>query len=119
MDLLTQQRVTIEGKLMSKNKAVAWKTKYGLRRVRQEDATIEEAIAAAQGLSDDRNEQIEIASSLIGLPQEEVRAVLLKTAPARKTIVKSVTATGPGMKQRAVVVETKRPRRIALAATRG
>jgi hypothetical protein len=100
---------------MSKNKATPWKTKYGARRVRAEEATIEEAIAAAQGLSDDRDEQVEIASSLMGLPKEQVRVALLYLAPARKEITRSVMATGPAMRQRAVVVESKRPRRAAAA----
>jgi hypothetical protein len=103
---------------MSKTKGTAWKTKYGARRVRHEGPTLEEAIAAAQGLSDDRDEQIEIASSLIGLPQEEVRAALLTLPPARKELTRSVisTATSPGAaaRPRVVVVETKRSRRVAV-----
>ncbi len=105
---------------MSKNKAKPWNTKYGPRRVRQEEATIEEALAAAQGLSDDRDEQVEIASSLIGLPAEEIRAALLNLAPPRKTLTRSVisTSTAPGAsaRPRVVVVESKRPRRLAMAA---
>jgi hypothetical protein len=104
---------------MSKTKGTAWKTKYGPRRVRHDEATLEEAIAAAQGLSDDVDQQVEIASSLIGLPQEEVRAALLNLAPARKEVTRSVmsTATSPGAaaRPRVVVVETKRPRRVAAA----
>jgi hypothetical protein len=109
-----------EGKSMSKNNnGTAWKTKYGPRRVRHEEATIEEAIAAAQGLSDDRDQQIEIASSLMGLPQEEIRAALLNLAPARKEVTRSVisaaSAPGAATRPRVVVVESKRPRRAALA----
>jgi hypothetical protein len=97
----------------NKNKATSWKTKYGVRRVRDEGATIEEAIAAAQGLSDNRDEQVEIASSLIGLPPEQVREALLKRAPARRDIARSVTFAGTETRQRVVVVESKRPRRTA------
>jgi hypothetical protein len=108
-----------EGDAMSKNDGKLWKTKYGPRRVRHEEATLDEAIAAAQGLSDDRDQQIEIASSLMGLPQDEVRAALLNLAPARKEITRSVISTGtsPGSasRPRVVVVESKRPRRAALA----
>ncbi|MGD9922067.1 MAG: hypothetical protein AB7V13_11560 [Pseudorhodoplanes sp.] len=102
---------------MSKAKDSAWKTKYGARRVRREGPTLEEAIAAAQGLSDDRDEQVEIASSLIGLPQQDVRAALLTLAPARKELSRSVisTATGAAARPRVVVVESRRPRRIAAA----
>ena len=60
------------------------KTKYGPRRVRQEAPTLGEAIAAAQGMSDELNEQAEIAASLIGLPQEQVRTELLKLSRLRK-----------------------------------
>jgi hypothetical protein len=104
-----------EGESMSKNKATPWKTKYGTRRVRREEATIEEAIAAAQGLSDDRDEQVEIASSLMGLPQEQVRMALLNLAPVRKELTRSVTSAGPAARQRVVVVESRRPRRAAIA----
>lgn len=102
---------------MSKTKGTAWKTKYGPRRVRHDEATLEEAIAAAQGLSDDRDEQVEIASSLIGMPQADVRAALLTLAPARKELTRSVISTSPGAaaRPRVVVVETKRPRRVAAA----
>ncbi len=62
---------------MSKTKGTSWKTKYGARRVRHEGATVEEAIAAAQGLSDDSDEQVEIASSLIGLPQAIIFQIVL------------------------------------------
>lgn len=96
---------------MSKNNAKAWKTKYGARRVRQEDPTLMEAIAAARDLSDDIDHQVEIAASLIGMPADQVRAELLK-APPRKDSSKSVVFTGPATAQRVVVVETKRPRRV-------
>jgi hypothetical protein len=102
-----------EGRSMSKKSATSWKTKYGPRRVRHEEATVEEAIAAAQGLSDDRDEQVEIASSLMGLPQEQIRAALLKRAPARKEITAAVVSTGAARRPRVVVVESKRPRRAA------
>ena len=49
---------------MSHSNDKAWKTKYGPRRVRQELPTLEEAIFAAQGLSDDLDEQAAIAASL-------------------------------------------------------
>ena len=91
---------------MSKNKAQTWNTKYGPRRVRHEAPTLEEAIAAAQGLSDELDEQVEIAASLIGLPRDLVRAELLKVAP-RKNVMKSVVFTGTASAPRTVVVERK------------
>jgi len=58
--------------------STTWKTKYGPRRVRHDPPTIEEAIAAARDLSDDTQEQVEIAAGLIDLPPEQVRAALAK-----------------------------------------
>jgi hypothetical protein len=102
---------------MSKNNGTSWTTKYGPRRVRHEEPTLEEAIAAAQGLSDNIEQQIEIASSLMGVPQDQVRAVLRNAAPARKEATRSVISAGPSAgasgRPRVVVVESKRPRRAA------
>jgi hypothetical protein len=103
---------------MSKNNKETWNTKYGARRVRHELPTLEEAIAAAQGLSDDLDEQAGIAASLMGLPQVEVRAALLKLAPARKQAANSVVFTGPSSAPRTIVVERKPVRRVASAANR-
>ena len=63
---------------MNKSNNQAWNTKYGPRRVRHEEPTLDEAIAAAKGLSDELNQQAEIAASLIGLPPDQVRTELLK-----------------------------------------
>ena len=93
---------------MSKNSNKVWNTKYGPRRVRNDAPTLEEAIAAAQGLSDNIDEQAEIAASLIGLPRDQVRAALLKAAPPRKDVIRSVAFTGPASAPRTVVVERKR-----------
>ena len=103
---------------MSKNNDHAWHTKYGLRRVRHEAPTLEEAIAAAQGLSDELNEQAEIAASLIGLPHYQVRTELLKVTPPRKGVVKSVAFAGPASTLRTIVVERKPTRRVFSAAGR-
>ncbi|MDX2234319.1 MAG: hypothetical protein NW200_07455 [Hyphomonadaceae bacterium] len=109
----------VKGNSMSKNNGTAWKTKYGPRRVRHEEATLTEAIAAAQGLSDDLEQQIEIASSLMGLPQDQVRAALLNLAPARKELTRSVisagSSSGASARPRVVLVESKRPRRASIA----
>lgn len=95
-------------KIMSNNNDQAWNTKYGKRRVRHELPTLAEAITAAQGLSDELDEQVEIAASLIGLPHDEVRAELLKLAPPRKDVIKSTVFTGSPSAPRTVVVERKR-----------
>jgi hypothetical protein len=103
---------------MSKNNDKAWKTKYGPRRVRQEAPTLEEAITAAQGLSEELAEQAEIAAALMGLPYDEVHAALLKTAPPRKDLKTSVVFTGPASAPRTIVVERKPSRRIVAPAVR-
>lgn len=79
-------------------------------RVRKEPPTIEEAIAAAQDLSDDRDQQIEIAAGFMGVTADEVRPLM----PLR---LKPTTSIFAG--NRAVVVERRvaRPslaRRVAL-----
>src|SRR6201985_1671697 len=48
-----------------------WNTKYGPRRVRRDPPTLDEAIFAAIGITDDIEAQAEIAASLMGMPLEE------------------------------------------------
>ena len=103
---------------MSKNNEQAWKTKYGPRRVRQEAPTLGEAITAAQGLSEELDQQAEIAAALMGLPYDEVHAALLKTASPRKDVKTSVVYTGPASAPRTIVVERKPSRRVVGAADR-
>lgn len=88
-----------------------WKTKYGPRRVRHDPPTLDEAIAAAKGLTDDVQAQVEIAASLMDLPVDQVRAEVLKAATPRQTTSR-VAFIGRAGTQRAVVVERKAPRRI-------
>ena len=45
-----------------------WTTKQGKRRVRVEPPTLEEAIFAAQGVTDDPQQQADFASDLTGTP---------------------------------------------------
>ena len=45
-----------------------WNTKYGPRRVRRDPPTLDEAIFAAVGITDDHEQQAEIAASLMGMP---------------------------------------------------
>ena len=102
---------------MSKNNDQAWATKYGPRRVRQEAPTLEEAITAAQGLSEELDQQAEIAAALMGLPYDEVHAALLKTAAPRKDLKTSVVFAGPASAPRTIVVERKPSRRVPTGAT--
>ena len=93
-----------------------WMTKWGSRKVREIPPTIEEAFAAAECLTEDLGQKIEIAASLMGLPVEDVKAQAIKLAarPSRPSVV-----TGRG---RPVVVQYKRPRmttRPPMPAARG
>lgn len=103
---------------MSKNNTNTWNTKYGTRRVRKEEPVLAEAITAAQGLSDDIDEQADIAASLMGLPRDKVYAELLKLAPRSKDIIRSVSSTGPAAAPRTFVVERKTTRRVIPSANR-
>ena len=91
-----------------------WNTKYGTRRVRHDPPTLEEAIFAAIGITDDVEAQAEIASSLMGLPYDEVLAEVKKTArvSARTGTATRVIAGEQGA-QRSVVVERRVVRRFA------
>lgn len=103
---------------MSKKTNGFWNTKYGPRRVRRELPTIKEAIVAAQDMTDEREQQVQIAAALIGRPEDEVRAELLKIAPPRRDVVKSVAFAGSPSAPRAVVVERKPARRFAAGIDR-
>src|ERR1700744_3124594 len=56
----------------------SWKTKYGNRRIKQALPTIEEALTAAECMSSDAEQQVEIAATLLGVDVEEVREVARK-----------------------------------------
>jgi hypothetical protein len=80
------------------------------RRVTRVDApALEEAIIAAQGLTDDIESQIEIACQLMGMPEDEVRPVVMQSAMQSRRIERAPNferADGP----KVVVVERRRPR---------
>jgi hypothetical protein len=82
-----------------------WKTKWGVRRVRRDTPTVEEALIAAESLAADPLQRAEIAATLMGVPVEEVKALAAKQAG--RTRGRSSLVTG---RTRAVVVEYKRPR---------
>jgi hypothetical protein len=97
-----------------------WNTKYGTRRVRHDPPTLEEAIFAAIGITDDVEGQAEIASALMGLPYDEVLAEVKKTArvSARTGTATRVIAGEQGA-QRSVLVERRVVRRILPAKRTG
>jgi hypothetical protein len=79
--------------------------------LRIDPPTLEEAIFAAQGLTDDVDEQAEIAASLMGLPEAEVRAAIPKTVPVRPRVaVHSPTQARVAPSRPPVVVERRAPR---------
>jgi hypothetical protein len=89
-----------------------WNTKYGLRRVKHDPPTLAEAINAAKDMADDLQSQIEIAASLMGLPEEQVRPEVLKMRGSTIRPLQSI-ATGRGATQRTVVVERKTRRTVS------
>jgi hypothetical protein len=92
----------------------SWNTKYGGRRVRHDPPTLQEAMAAAQGLTDQLHEQIEIAASLMDMPVDDVRSEVMKTmAPMRKVSQQIVAPGGRDGVGRTVIVE-RRSRRTAV-----
>ena len=84
-----------------------WKTKWGMRRVRQDTPTIEEALIAAESLADDPAQRAQIAAQLMGVPVEEVQVLAAKQAARTRGRASLVAG-----RTRAVVVEYKRPRTI-------
>jgi hypothetical protein len=94
-----------------------WKTKYGPRRVRRDPPTVAEAVAAARGLTDDVQEQIEIAASLIDLPPEQVKSEVLKAATATRKEANTVAFVGRPGAPRTVVVERVPSRRPVAGKT--
>jgi hypothetical protein len=90
--------------------STTWNTKYGSRRVRHDPPTLKEAIIAAQGLTDQLPEQIEIAAALMGVPAETVRAEILKEAPSRKA-ARIAAPVAREVGSRTIIVERKTSRR--------
>ncbi|MDP4022684.1 hypothetical protein Q8W71_08625 [Methylobacterium sp. NEAU 140] len=78
-------------------------------RVRREPPTVNEAVAAAQDLSDDVEQQVEIAAGLIGLPSDEVRPHVLaaKRLKPERAPERILTQASPSRAPRTVVVERR------------
>lgn len=86
-------------------------------RVRREPPTIPEAVAAAQDLADDIEQQVEIAAGLIGLPPEAVREHVVAAAKVRSEAKpdrisermpeRIFTAASPSRAPRTVIVERR------------
>ena len=92
-----------------------WDTKDGRRRVRLDLPTVEEAVLAAQGLSEEVSEQADIVASLMDVSPEEAKGAVLRFAQ-RKDVNRTTITTAAGT-PRTVVVErrtTRRPLRRSL-----
>ena len=88
-----------------------WETKDGLRRVRRDPPTIEEAVLAAQGLTNDLKERIEIVASLMEVPLDEARSAVLRMGQSKDVNrVTIASRAGRAGAPRAVVVERRTPR---------
>jgi hypothetical protein len=97
-----------EGKTKGSNMTDVWDTKDGRRRVRRDPPTVEEAVVAAQGLTEDFKEQVEIVASLMEVPVDEARGVVLRMGQRKE--INRVTVTGRVGAPRAVVVERRNVR---------
>jgi hypothetical protein len=95
-----------------------WNTKYGTRRVRRDPPTLEEAIFAATGITDDQEAQAEIAASLMGMPLETVMPEVKKLGRTMARATTHVIAGEQGA-QRAVVVERRTVRRFGAVKRTG
>jgi hypothetical protein len=94
-----------------------WETKDGRRRVRVDPPTVEDAVLAAQGLTDDVEEQVQIVMSLMPVSDQEARRAVLKMKRTGED--SRLTIAGRGGASRAVIVERKAPRRIATHSIAG
>lgn len=83
-------------------------------QVRHEPPTIAEALSAASDISDDVDERIHIAASLMGVPVEDVRPVAAELARVRPQKVLTISTRSNSARQvvveRKVVVERRTPR---------
>lgn len=91
--------------------SASWNTKWGARRVRNDPPTLTEALVAAQGFTDDRDGQAEIAAGLMGVPVAEAKAELRRLAPDRRATATMVTSARDKGGVRTVIIERKTSRR--------
>jgi hypothetical protein len=89
-----------------------WNTKYGTRRVRHDPPTLEEAIFAAVGITDDQEQQAEIAAALMGMPLDVVQAEVKKQARSNIRLSATRVIAGEQGAQRSIVVERRVVRRF-------
>jgi hypothetical protein len=92
----------------------SWNTKYGSRRVKQAPPTIAEALVAAACMSDDLEQQIDIAAALLDADRDEIRKVALREERRSQRTLSIAVAPRRSAPARAVVVEYRAPRRFAM-----
>lgn len=99
--------------------SVRWMTKYGARRVRVELPTLEDALFAAEGLTDDVRQQINIAAALMQVPEDEARAEAERLRKERGGRPHTLHAASRDRRfDGRVVVERRAPRRAKREAHR-
>jgi hypothetical protein len=86
-----------------------WDTKDGRRRVRRDLPTVEEAVLAAQGMTEEVAEQVEIVAALMDVPADEAKGAVLRFAQ-RKDVNRTTIVSSSGT-PRTVVVERRTIRR--------
>src|ERR1700686_3282669 len=94
-----------------------WDTKDGRARGGGRPPTVEEAVQAAEGLTDELSEQIEIVASLMEVTADEARGAVLRMGQRKD--VNRFTIVGRAGSPRAVVGErriTRRPLRTGSIA---
>ena len=83
-------------------------------RVRREPPTVDEAIVAAQGLTDEVEQQVEIAAELMGMTEDEVRPLVeaaAKPQPVSARLASErLVMRGPSARPTRVVVVERRSR---------
>jgi hypothetical protein len=87
----------------------------GMRsRIRFEAPTLDEAIFAAQGLASDVDGQTQIAAMLMGMPEADVRAAVLKAVASAAGTRRPLTLSPgrPVPRRPVVVVERRAPRTL-------
>lgn len=94
--------------------SVSWVTKYGVRRVRVELPTLEDALFAAEGLTTDTRQQIHIAAALMQVPEDQARAEAERILEQRGNRPQVAPEGAQRRRSHApVVVERRGPRRFA------
>jgi hypothetical protein len=91
---------------------------WSRRRTRYDPPTLEEAITAAQCLTEQIESQIEITAQLMGLPEDQVRPEVLTATPLGPAQNRHKPSVGIQYRQaKVVVVERRSPRALLRRAS--